>query len=73
MCFTRCLKYQFLSAECSYIFVVDDECQGDMKQCLDGTCIPESWLCDGHADCVNGTDESGVECSKCRIFSIKII
>lgn len=35
-----------------------------MTMCLDGTCIPQTWECDGHNDCINGTDEALDTCSK---------
>ena len=44
------------------------KCHDNEHQCqsTNGTrlnhCIPESWLCDGDADCPNGTDE--LECGK---------
>lgn len=37
--------------------------------CLDGTCIPQTWECDGHNDCINGTDETLDTCSKDSLSS----
>lgn len=38
-------------------------CSNDHFRCeIDGTCIPNTWLCDDHVDCDDGSDE--IECSK---------
>lgn len=38
------------------------ECQNDDFKCREtGICIPRPWLCDGNADCKDGSDE--LECA----------
>jgi len=32
-------------------------CSTSQFECRPGICIPQSWTCDGEADCTNGTDE----------------
>lgn len=32
---------------------------GELRCPLGGTCIPPTWLCDGHPDCVDSSDELG--------------
>ena len=42
---------------CKYGCVVP-ACPRMRVACPDGRCILRTWLCDGYADCQNGTDES---------------
>ena len=38
--------------------------------CPDGRCILRTWVCDGHADCSNGTDETN--CGEIYIVDCQI-
>lgn len=40
-------------------------CKAHQWSCA-GKCIPESWLCDGHADCIGGADELPANCKARR-------
>lgn len=38
-------------------FVAEPSCGTDEYQCRNGDCIPSSFECNGHADCVDASDE----------------
>ena len=40
-------------------------CQPGNFLCEDGECIPTDWVCDGFADCADGTDEDETLCATC--------
>uniref|UniRef100_A0A1B6CT02 FZ domain-containing protein n=1 Tax=Clastoptera arizonana TaxID=38151 RepID=A0A1B6CT02_9HEMI len=43
------------------------QCYGNEFRCLDGTCIPQRWVCNGVRDCSSGADElncSNFTCSE---------
>lgn len=45
----------FIKCACTAATV---DCPEDYLHCsVGGKCIPHQWVCDGHADCRNGTDE----------------
>ncbi|KAF4521568.1 hypothetical protein B566_EDAN001288 [Ephemera danica] len=45
------------------------QCPDEMFECLDRTCIPESKVCDGIRDCIDGRDEDKHDCDHklCRM------
>ena len=48
--------YQLLLEEAHRL----EDCAGDELPCADDAqCVHESWVCDGEADCPNGSDETG--------------
>ena len=50
---------------CSYIPTTmssDPTCGTNKFQCLDGSCILRSYLCDGHPDCLSSEDEAEEDC-----------
>lgn len=53
------------------VFVLFSEisCSEKLFQCANKQCIPTTFVCDGEADCQDGSDENPVECpSKYRKF-----
>ena len=45
------------------ISCIVDTCGHDKFSC-DGMCISKQWLCDGHADCKDQSDESSKLCGR---------
>uniref|UniRef100_A0AAZ3NZM1 EGF-like domain-containing protein n=1 Tax=Oncorhynchus tshawytscha TaxID=74940 RepID=A0AAZ3NZM1_ONCTS len=43
------------------------QCGGNQWQCDDGTCLPLSWHCDGHGDCMDGSDEMACPCPRGQV------
>ena len=41
-----------------------DNCGPTEFRCSDRTCIPNSWVCDGHNDCGDNIDEEPPNCMK---------
>lgn len=44
------------------VITIPDDCGRDYTKCKDGACIPESQLCDGTAQCRDGSDENPLFC-----------
>ena len=53
-----CLRYASLLFE-------DPTCESGDFLCDNGQCITKYWVCDGLADCLDGTDEEERTCSAC--------
>ncbi|XP_063984190.1 very low-density lipoprotein receptor-like isoform X3 [Diachasmimorpha longicaudata] len=41
---------------------VEKACSLKQFQCDNGKCLPMPWVCDGHADCTDNSDESPAKC-----------
>ena len=39
------------------MIIISQTCRKEQFNCLDGTCLPDSNLCDGTRDCNSGLDE----------------
>merc|ERR1719452_137477 len=45
-----------------YFVIEDDPCGKGQFRCPGSWCIPDHWLCDGDANCLNGEDEDVTLC-----------
>ena len=55
------------------LVISDIECTSQTFKCMDGipACIPSSWVCDGHRECLDGSDESPDICGEQIILTIR--
>lgn len=44
-------------------------CSFGETPCKEGQCIRNEWICDGHVDCLQGTDEAN--CSMYSLLNIE--
>lgn len=52
--------------------ILGQTCKDTEFKCKSGSCIPNTWRCDGDDDCVDGADEDVNICSsKSFIFTFK--
>lgn len=52
-----------------FIILAAKTCGENEFQCLTGSCIPDSWVCDSFPDCRTGSNDEDLElCSKCLKF-----
>lgn len=42
---------------------ISSVCDGNEIPCRNGQCIPNYWVCDGHNDCIDGSDEESLSCT----------
>ena len=47
-----------------FLFAAQIACGLRQFQCTNGLCKPMSWVCDGHDDCGDGSDESQITCKR---------
>ena len=52
------------------LLIPDIECTTHTFKCMNGipACIPTSWVCDGHHECFDGSDESPDICGEHYIY-----
>uniref|UniRef100_A0ABD2WBC3 Uncharacterized protein n=1 Tax=Trichogramma kaykai TaxID=54128 RepID=A0ABD2WBC3_9HYME len=73
MCMLTKIKSNVHFHMINFFILAENNCTSEQFVCHEviNQCVPLNWICDGNADCFDGSDE--IECSKKNVYSISYL